>query len=347
MSKTNSNQAYSLPPVLLRDFIPEYLENLKKQKTIIEAELKTLPSGSLMITKERKKYKAVRISTTNNNRKRTYIGSEPELLYRLAHKAYLQKLLGRIEKDIFLLAKIKSKWQGLTPKDTFEDLPRNFDKLNRSNILQGVQSGRLHYPRPAGSDQFPMVFLPYRLENYDNLSGRLQQHVLNARAGKASGHETGEKISLTPEEWAELPYRDNDYKSENKVHPSDKGFSLRSKSELMISKIYDSLGILYHYDEFFMLNYLDGGRENSNSPEDHKISPDFVGLRLSDFKFIYHEHLGVQDFNYHDKFISKLQKYRNNGITLGNNLILTFDDDQGSVNLALVEEVLRDAYFRH
>ena len=136
---------------------------------------------------------------------------------------------------------------------------------------------------------------------------------------------------MTPQEWARLPYRENTKNLEHKIHKAGRGFYARSKSEVLVTGEYDSSGILYHYDEVIE---IDG----------EYVSPDVIGLR-SDGAFIYQEHLGLQDMNYTADMIRKLILYRKAGILLGKNLFLTFDDENGGINMDLIRASIEAMYF--
>ena len=136
--------------------------------------------------------------------------------------------------------------------------------------------------------------------------------------------------SLTPEEWGALPYCENTSYLDRKNQLAARGFICRSKSEAAIIGIYDSLRIPYHYDEsMYFGNVL--------------LSPDFVGAR-SDRALIYHEHFGLSDSDYRRNSLYKLNIYGSAGIMQGINLICTFEDEEGSINLELIEAQIRDIY---
>jgi hypothetical protein len=135
---------------------------------------------------------------------------------------------------------------------------------------------------------------------------------------------------MTPEEWGALPYRENTSFCENKIHYSSRAIACRSKSEMAILELYDNLGIPFHYDETLQLS-------------GEYVSPDFIGAR-SDGKLIYHEHFGLNDPEYIKRAARKTELYRNASIIQGKNLICTYDREDGSINLALIEAMIKDMY---
>ena len=135
---------------------------------------------------------------------------------------------------------------------------------------------------------------------------------------------------MDPEKWACMPYAENTKCLEFKTNYSSSGLACRSKSEAALLDLYDHMGILFHYDEVIEIN----GRY---------LSPDIIGLR-EDGVFIYHEHVGFQDADYRNNLQWKLDVYASKGIILGKNLILTFDDEYGRINLKLAAEIIEDRY---
>ena len=53
----------------------------------------------------------------------------------------------------------------------------------------------------------------------------------------------------------------------------------------------------------------------------------------------------MRDDGYREDLMDKLALYASAGIRLGENLIVTFDDEKGGVNMELVEAMLRDRMF--
>ena len=95
-------------------------------------------------------------------------------------------------------------------------------------------------------------------------------------------------------------------------------------------ELYYKLGIPHHYDELLVMN----GRQ---------ISPDFNGAR-ADGTIIYHEHAGLHSDEYRVRDEQKRHNYADAGILPGVNLIYTYDDENGNLNMKLAEEQLKHYY---
>ncbi len=131
-------------------------------------------------------------------------------------------------------------------------------------------------------------------------------------------------------EWGCMPYLENTSFLEDKTQLSPGGTACRSKSEAGILGIYESLRIPHHRDESMFLN----GR---------RIAPDIVGCR-ADGVLIYHEHLGMDGESYRKRNDWKDHVYKDAGIVRGRNLIYTFDRPDGSINLSLIKDIIKEHY---
>ena len=131
-------------------------------------------------------------------------------------------------------------------------------------------------------------------------------------------------------EWASEPYCENTDHLENKTHLTRSGHSCRSKSEALIFEVYMSLGLPFHYDETITIG-------------ERQLSPDFIGVR-KDGCFVFHEHCGLHSESYRARNDWKSGLYASADIYPGDNLIYTYDDPSGSINIKLAEAVIRDAY---
>ncbi len=136
---------------------------------------------------------------------------------------------------------------------------------------------------------------------------------------------------MSPEEWAALPYRENTSYLQYKKQLSPRGFLCRSKSEVAIAGRYDVFRIPFHCDETILI-------------DTYELAPDFIGAR-ADGKLIYHEHCGLHDDGYRSNFSWKLSLYDSVGIRPGQNLIITYDREDSTLNLELVDAFLKAYYF--
>jgi hypothetical protein len=134
--------------------------------------------------------------------------------------------------------------------------------------------------------------------------------------------------------WEQERYTKSDYEPDEKIYTTKRGETVRSKSEMLIADLYYELGIPYRYECKFKLH---GGKA---------VYPDFTILKKSARKLIYHEHMGkMDDEKYRKKSLRKLEDYRRNGVYVGNNLILTFEEEGVPFNIREFERSVREILF--
>jgi len=133
---------------------------------------------------------------------------------------------------------------------------------------------------------------------------------------------------LSPIDWGRLPYAANPSFPETKRNPVSNGLLVRSKSEALFAEYYLRHRFCYHYDETLSF----GGRY---------FSPDFI-LARGDGRLVFHEHFGrTNDPVYNRRNLEKIEYYANAGIVPWENLILTYERENGGINYTLFEAEVR------
>jgi len=127
--------------------------------------------------------------------------------------------------------------------------------------------------------------------------------------------------------WLNEPTVFNPFKPECKIHRTPSGILMRSKSEVLIGTLLETKNIPYKYEAALWL-------------ESGYVYPDFIIMRPSDCKIIIWEHLGlIHKPDYRYKNNQKLLKYLNNGYCMGDNLIITYDNN-GSIDMSMLEKII-------
>lgn len=133
--------------------------------------------------------------------------------------------------------------------------------------------------------------------------------------------------------WISEPFETDKYYPEDKIYETNSGEIVRSKSEIMIANAYDELGIPYRYEAKLPLK---NGKYRF---------PDFTVLDVKNRKIIYHEHFGrLDDEDYRFKNLRKLEDYREAGIILGKNLIVTYETSITPFNIHNVKQMLKEIF---
>ena len=129
---------------------------------------------------------------------------------------------------------------------------------------------------------------------------------------------TPSSLSFSIDEWLSLsewndPRITNGYRHGNHV--------FRSKSELMIAQLLESLGLEYKYEPLIMI----GGTERR---------PDFAVLCPETMRYFFIEHLGLlSDARYRMDAIAKMEQYDKAGIRDGIDIIYTTEFGQGGFDI--------------
>ncbi len=117
------------------------------------------------------------------------------------------------------------------------------------------------------------------------------------------------RILFTKEqnEWIDAPYSPNPYYPENRRYPTGGGMMMRSKSEVAIGNMLESIGWPYRYDDLVMIR---GGHDGTMPKRDSCFAdfkvPNLIG------GITLHEHFGAfQIDQYSDNALARLNDYRN------------------------------------
>lgn len=203
--------SYSDPSTLLA----ELKTNYKTART----SLRSSSSAGLMICKSRNKLIFNQVTYVHGKRKVKCITKNRELIYKLAHTAYLREFARRTKANMSLLERAGKSWQSTEYPEILRSLPKHYDMLDPA-LVQDPQrlTQTLSGPNPnRGEGLIPARLTPRTDED--------------------------------PQAWFLKPYFENTSHLESKIHPAARGLSARSKSEVFIISIYNRLGYAFHYDE--------------------------------------------------------------------------------------------------
>ena len=183
-------------------------------------------------------------------------------------------------------------------------------------ILERVKNSYIAYDPFSINENLPKV---YRVSAEDYLDFKQWQ--------KAEG-------DLRTKLWLERPYFKNDYPMPAYPCKTHDGTVVRSLGEASIYNMLQAYGVPFRYDSEIYLT-----DEKGNVVTRY---PDFV-IFLSDGSVLYWEHVGMMELDsYGESFLKKLRLYNQNGIVMGDNLILTASGPKGAINLAAVDRIIRE-----
>lgn len=133
------------------------------------------------------------------------------------------------------------------------------------------------------------------------------------------------------QDWIDANNCQNPYHPENLIQQTTFGLVVRTKSEMMIAEMLHSAGLVFRYEP--ALTLLQEGNQFTRYPD--------FEIRLRKGSSIFWEHAGLMnDPDYSSRLRSKLELYAENGIYPWKNLIITADDENGSLDLEKIDAII-------
>ena len=130
--------------------------------------------------------------------------------------------------------------------------------------------------------------------------------------------------------WENEPYEQSDYMPEHRTMMTSRGLLVRSKSELLIAEALYRHGISFRYEQVL---WIDGRT---------RLVPDFTIMK-ADGSIVYWEHRGRMDLrDYAGRQLRKDELYASVGIVPWKNLIVTYDTEDGDIDLRVIESEIRN-----
>lgn len=132
-------------------------------------------------------------------------------------------------------------------------------------------------------------------------------------------------------EWLSVPYEGKVYKNEFPKYATERGEKVRSKSEKIIADLMYHMRIPYRYEyPVYTKGY-------------GTVYPDFTILIPKSRKEVYLEFFGMMDdIEYCEKNLQKIQELARNGIMLGKNLYIVFESLNTPMDTKLVKKMLEE-----
>jgi hypothetical protein len=135
-------------------------------------------------------------------------------------------------------------------------------------------------------------------------------------------------------EWKNTPYAGKEFSLGLPEIYTKKGERVRSKSEKILADTFYDMGIEYKYECPLQLKGFG------------VVYPDFTFLRKRDGREIYWEHDGrMDDPDYAEKAIRKINSYITNGIFPGDRLILSFESSGVVISDKIIKRIITKYLF--
>ena len=134
----------------------------------------------------------------------------------------------------------------------------------------------------------------------------------------------------TVDEWIRMPYDGKEFQPYIPEIYTKKWERVRSKSEKILADLFNDMNIPYKYECPLYLNGIG------------TIYPDFTLLSYKCRKEIYWEHFGIMDNpEYAEKAIKKVDTYIKNGIFPGERLLMTFESKNYAISDTVVMNMIK------
>ena len=162
-------------------------------------------------------------------------------------------------------------------------------------------------------------------EIYDNLSVERKNLVMPLQASAK------EKVK----HWETEVYEKNLMYPENLRFETEKGYMVRSKSEVIIANILyrNRKNILYKYER--PLEVIENGRQKT-------IYPDFTILNKHTGEITYWEHAGRMDDPYYaNDFVKKMNTYIANDLLPGRDVVVSFESQSTPLDIKVVKRLVK------
>ena len=133
------------------------------------------------------------------------------------------------------------------------------------------------------------------------------------------------------EQWLGVKYTGKEFFDDTHVIMTERGERVRSKSEKILADKLFAMGIPYRYEYPVQLKGYG------------TVYPDFTLLNVRKRKEFYLEHFGIMDDpEYSEKAIKKLEDYAKNKIYIGKNLLVTFETRHKPLEMKVVEQMIKE-----
>ena len=298
--------------------------------TLAKKDLTNSPPGKLR-TKINKTTPVYYYRESPSDKYGTYIKSKDrKLAIALAQKGYAEDMIRIIEKRISILDKLLESYTKQKLTTIYEEYAPARRKLitpyvisDEEYIRHWLASGISGTAAAAGvSATTGTSATTATSAAAGRSSGRVRQKT-NQLSNNQSSSSSLNMITAPYQAFSNDSCANNPQSKDNRIFTTAHGEKVRSKSEVIIADTLLRMGIPYIYEKPF---YYDGNKS---------FNPDFTVLNVKRRKEIYIEHFGkMGSAGYRADFFWKMKTFGQIGIVQGENLVMTFEDEDHPFDIA-------------
>lgn len=252
----------------------------------------------------------------------------------LVRKNQLEQLIIQKQKEISMAPKGRLRVSKNKGTYQYYKITENADTLgtyiSKNNIHEAEQLAKSDYNKKI------LPQLQKELAKINNLLSNtqdLQQHYENLHIGRKK---IFSPVTLSNKDfasnWLAVEYNHKPFDPTAPILQTSTGQRVRSKSEVMIADTLTRLGIPYRYEFPVRL-------------KNYTVHPDFYCLNLRTRQEFAWEHFGMMDDpEYAQNAVSKIQDYQKQGYFPGKNLITTFETKTTPISTKQIEQIATEFF---
>ncbi|WP_155837991.1 hypothetical protein [Butyrivibrio sp. FCS014] len=277
-------------------------KRINEIKRTVDGRLKNAPDGTL------------RITTTKNQYQYIHCKQEQYKQEQYKQEQYKQEQCGQVQctetsnNQKFKLSYIKKENLSLAKQLAQKSYDQKIKKLvdRREKQLERLT-------KEYSDDEIVAI--------YNNLNHKRKELVIPVEP-------TYEQLLA---QWKSVPYVGRDFKDVKTEIYTKKGERVRSKSEKILADMFYDMGVEYKYEcPLHLKGY-------------GIVYPDFTFLSRKTYEEIYWEHDGrMDDPEYAEKAIRKIDHYTRNEIIPGQRLIITYESANYALNTYVAEKFIKE-----
>ena len=252
----------------------------------------------------------------------TYIKSKDrKLAIALAQKGYAEDMIRIIEKRISFLDKLLESYTKQKLTTIYEEYAPARRKLITPYVISDEEYIR-HWLASGISGTAAAASRSGTSATTGRSSGRVRQNT-NQLSNNQSSSSSLSMITAPYQAFSNDSCANITQSKDNRIFTTAHGEKVRSKSEVIIADTLLRMGIPYIYEKPY---YYDGNKS---------FNPDFTVLNVRRRKEIYIEHFGkMGSAGYRADFFWKMKTFGQIGIVQGENLVMTFEDEDHPFDIA-------------
>ena len=315
--------------------------------TLAKKDLTNSPPGKLR-TKINKTTPVYYYRESPSDKYGTYIKSKDrKLAIALAQKGYAEDMIRIIEKRISILDKLLESYTKQKLTTIYEEYAPARRKLITPYVISDEEYIR-HWLASgiSGTAAAAGISATTGTSTTVGIPGTSATTATSATTGRSSGRVRQKTNQLSNNQSSSsslnmitAPYQafsndscaNNPQSKDNRIFTTAHGEKVRSKSEVIIADTLLRMGIPYIYEKPY---YYDGNKS---------FNPDFTVLNVKRRKEIYIEHFGkMGSAGYRADFFWKMKTFGQIGIVQGENLVMTFEDEDHPFDIAYyINDIIR------